>query len=380
MVGQHEEKTKDKMICAMIVVLKAIMQIIYNIFKIFPARDRVCFFSRQSDTLTKDFDLLQKELKRVSPMTEQKTICHRFRDGRDGVLRFAIDQIRSLYFLATSEVCVLDAYWPAVCMLRHRDGLTVIQIWHSVGKIKRSGYQTLGTKSGRNALLAKALCMHKNYTYIISGGSAWESGYCEAFNVTPNRLKPFGLPRLDWIIGQPEIRPELEQKYPEIKNKTVVLYAPTYRKYPISAHLELSSLFAGEKYAFICRLHPNQVFDEELPDEFRKYDKEGIFSLIQACDYLITDYSSLALEASALGKRTIYYLFDHDRYIRENGLNIDPAEEMPGCSFERGEDVFEAVESEKYDEKELRMYQERFLPDDLGHSTERIISLIVSAL
>ena len=370
---------KRTILCGLIQVLRWGLQGVYGLMKLFPVRDRVCFFSRQSDKLTPDFQLLQQELQRVAPQTETVTICHRFRNGGDGAIRFAWDQLRSMYYLATSRFCVLDAYWPVVSLLKHRPSLKVIQIWHSVGKIKRSGYQTLDMASGRNGKLARALRMHRGYDYIISGGTAWEPYYCEAFDTTPDKLRHYGLPRLDWLLTQDGQRRLLEEKYPELKGKTIVLYAPTYRTYPIAPHKELTALFAGGQYALICRFHPNQRFDEELPAELHRYDEEDIFALMSACDYLITDYSSLALEGAVLDKKTLYYLFDHDRYLEENGLNIDPAAEMPGCSFESAAGLFALIDSGRYPMGELRRYQEKFLPEELGSSTRNIVSLITGA-
>ena len=367
---------KKRILCAMIAVARLGLQGLYALMKLLPVKNRACFFSRQASKPSLDFTLLQRQLGYIAPQMEIVTICHRFQDRRDGLVRFAADQLRSMYLLATSRVCVLDGYWPAVSLLRHRRELRVIQIWHSVGKIKRSGYQTLGMASGRDATLARALRMHRGYDYIISGGAAWEPYYCQAFDTTPDKLRHYGLPRLDWLLEQEDRRQALERTYPELKGRTVVLYAPTYRTYPIAPHEELTALFDADKYALICRFHPNQRFAQPLPEELRRYDGEDIFSLLSGCDYLITDYSSLALEGAALQKKTMYYLFDRERYLRQNGLNIDPAEEMPDCSFERAEDLYAAIDSGRYPLEQLHRYQEKYLPEDLGHSTRNIAMLI----
>ena len=205
---------KKTILCGVIRVGAWGLQCLYEVCKLFGVKDRVCFFSRQSDTPSIDFRLIQEQLRELSPQTEQVTICHRYRDGRDGSLRFAVDQLRSMWYMATSRACVLDAYWPVVSLLRHRESLRVIQIWHAVGKIKKSGYQTLDMDSGRNGQLARALRMHRNYDYIISGGEAWAPYYCEAFDTTEDKLRSYGLPRLDWLLAQEDTRPALEEKYP----------------------------------------------------------------------------------------------------------------------------------------------------------------------
>ena len=144
----------------------------------------------------------------------------------------------------------------------------------------------------------------------------------------------------------------------------------------MSTYIDLKEAFEDDEFALICKYHPNQVFDEAIPADVRKYSNEDIFVLMRACDYIVTDYSSLALEAAAIGKKTYYYLFDHDRYMRDNGLNIDPKFEMPTCTFERAKDLYQAISSGSYDYEELQRFKEKYLPDDLGHSTDKIVSLI----
>lgn len=54
-------------------------------------------------------------------------------------------------------------------ILPNREDQTVIQLWHAAGKIKRSGYSSLGKPDGRDQKVAEILCMHKNYDWIIAG-------------------------------------------------------------------------------------------------------------------------------------------------------------------------------------------------------------------
>lgn len=369
---------KRRILCVILCVARWVLSCIYMVLKKWlPVRNRVCFFSRQSDTLSIDFELLQRELRKTAPDMQIVTICQLFRDRRDGVLRFAVNQLRSLYYLAGARVCVLDAYWPAVSMFQHKSELQVIQIWHSIGKIKRSGYQTLGMKGGRDPRIARVMRMHHNYDIIISGGKAWDPYYCQAFHVSKESLRNYGLPRLDYLLGGKENRLEMERRYPQMRGKVVVLYAPTYRSHTCPPPTELIRLFRSEKYELICRFHPNQKFEKGNAPVENNYKDESTFALVRACDYLITDYSSLALEAAVIRKRTVYYMFDHDQYLEENGLNLDPMDMMPTCSFERAEDVFRLIDSGNYPDGELANYREQYLPENLGRSTEKIAALIV---
>ena len=128
-----------------IYIMRIGLNFIYAVLKLFPTqKNKVLFLSRQSNTLTLDFKMTQEELRREQPDIKIVTICHRLEGEGSGAAAFAKSTLKSMYHLATSSVCVLDAYWPAVSILHHKKSLTVIQMWHALGKIKQSGYQTLG--------------------------------------------------------------------------------------------------------------------------------------------------------------------------------------------------------------------------------------------
>lgn len=355
---------------------KQLMRLLYAPLKLLPVKRRVCFFSRQSNTVTEDLSRIQQELQLYDPEVEIVSVCCRYRSERDGVFRFAKAVLKSMYYLATSRVCVIDAYWPAVSMLKHKKSLKVIQIWHSMGKIKKSGYQTLGKPSGRDPALAKLMCMHRNYDYIIGGGSAWNRYYCEAFDVPKEKILNYGLPRLDKILEEPDAGAGLLERHPELRGKTVVLYAPTFREYEIKPPMQLLQLLDPAEYQVILRFHPRQKFRDKPDLLGRGYEKESVFDLLKICDWVITDYSSLTVEAAALNKKTLYYLYDHSTYCASNGVNIDPLDIMPGCCCRSETELLEAITSRPYPQEELDWFRDKFLPSELGGSTRNIVLLI----
>ena len=113
-----------------IYIMRLGLSIIYSFFKLFPTRDnKVLFLSRQSNELTQDFEDTQKLLREKKPDVKIVTLCHRLEGGESGGLTaFAVSTLKSMYHMATSSVCVLDAYWPAVSILNHKKSLTVIQM------------------------------------------------------------------------------------------------------------------------------------------------------------------------------------------------------------------------------------------------------------
>lgn len=358
---------------------KFCLGILYGILKLFPVKqNKVLFLSRQADTLSLDFSMLKDSLMDKEPHLRIVSICNRLDDSKKGLVGFGIDTLRSMYHLATSRVCVLDAYWPAVSVLHHKKSLTVIQMWHALGKIKKSGYQTLGKESGRGETLAKLLNMHENYDYIIAGGEAWNPYYCQSFNTTEDKLCNIGLPRIDTSLPQrKQTGRQILAAYPQMKEKQVILYAPTFRR---NIQLKWENLLEEidfSKYILVIKGHPNQKIECSrdgvlLCPEFKAVD------LLSVCDYLITDYSAIAVEGAILNKKTYYYLYDYEEYTEKNGINVNPFESMPGCAFQSAADLMKDLQSGQYNFEALKAYREKYLPRDLGTSTEKLRDLVLS--
>lgn len=359
-------------------LFKILLQAIYAPLKVFPTnKNKILFLSRQSNECTLDFKMLQDELLKKDPALEIVSICKRSSDSKLDIIPYGIAFLRSMYHLATASVCVLDSYWPAACILKHKPELTIIQIWHALGKIKQSGYQTLGKSGGRGRLVADELCMHRNYDYIIAGGESWNPFYCASFDTTEDKLLNYGLPRIDYLLATEEDnRERIYKLYPEFKNKTVLLYAPTFRRGIEFNWQQLRDCYDPSRFILVVKGHPNQPISSDSSDVYT-CDEFKSTELLSVCDYLITDYSAIAVEGAILNRKTLYYVFDYDEYNSTNGTNINLFDEMPGCVFRDAESLIQSLDA-PYRQDSLDNCRKKFLPAELGTSTEKITELIIS--
>ena len=386
-----------------IYLLRFGLNFIYFFFKLLPVKqNKVLFLSRQSNELTLDFRRVQEELKLQQPYVEIVTLCNRLEgESSGGLVHFAVTTLKSMYHMATSSVCVLDAYWPAVSILKHKESLTVIQMWHALGKIKQSGYQTLGRESGRSADIARLMKMHENYDYIIAGGKAWNPYYCASFNTTEDKLVNCGLPRIDHLLETAESNREAVLKaYPEFAGKTIVLYAPTFRR-NIELHWEqLVDAVADanrrekDQYVLVVKGHPNQKLETEGKPGVYDCPEFKAVDLLAACDYLITDDSTIAIEGAILSRPPWYFVYDYEEYRAKNGMNIDLFEVMPGCVFRDGKQLMERLvsadraartdevskENNPYPRRTLNAYRKNYLPENLGTSTKQVTGHILKQM
>ena len=366
-----------------VILLRWVMNFIYFFLKLCPTgKNKVLFLSRQSNTVTEDIEFLSRRLSELRPETNIVIITKRADKGLVSMLEYALATLRSMYHLATASVCVLDSYWPAVSVLHHKKQLAVIQMWHAMGKIKKSGYQSLGKKFGRSDMLAREMRMHRNYDVVIAGGRAFNPFYCASFGVEPDILYNVGLPRMDKLReGQEEARRQFYEIYPRLKGKRIVLYAPTFRKGQILDPKPLVDAFHFDgSQVLVVKRHPNQLLNYETLSPAITCQKVPTSTVLSVCDCVITDYSAITIEAALLGKPVYFYLFDYEDYLEHNGLNVKLFDEFPDSIFTDPEKLVSAVESGEYDTDNYRRFCRRYLPDPSGRATDKIAGLIIDCM
>ena len=364
-----------------VILLRWVLNFIYFFMKLLPAdKNKVIFLSRQSDTPTEDFLFLKGRLEELKPDIKIIMITQRADSNVKSMLRFACATLKSMHCMATARVCVLDGYWPAISVLKHKKELAVIQMWHAMGKIKKSGYQSVGKKLGRSEMIAKEMRMHKGYDVIIAGGKAFNPFYCASFGVDESILYNVGLPRMDSLReNRQKCRELFDKTYPWLKDKKIILYAPTFRKGQI---LDASALrdaydFSREDQIFVVKRHPNQQLRLHTIRPGLTCSKLPTSVLLTLCDCVITDYSAITIEAAVLGKPVYFYPFDYEDYIAHNGLNVVLSDEFPNSVYRDPVKLFEAIDSGDYDWESYKRFCEKYLPDMSGRATDKISNLII---
>lgn len=366
-----------------VILLRWILNFIYFFMKLLPTnKNKVLFLSRQSNTPTEDFVFLEARLRELKPDIKTVMITKRADKGIGDLCVFALQTLGSMFHLATASVCVLDSYWPAVSMLKHKDSLAVIQIWHAMGKIKKSGYQSLDKGLGRSSMIAHEMRMHRNYDVIIAGGKAFNPFYCASFGVDESVLYNVGLPRMDMLRENTEkCRRQFYDAYPELEGEKIVLYAPTFRKGQIFDPKPIVDAFDFNGHQqLIIKRHPNQRLNEENLGQAMTCDEVPTSTVLSVCDCVITDYSAITIEAAILKKPVYFYLFDYEDYLSRNGLNVLLSDEFPDSVFTSPDKLFDSIENGTYDFDNYKRFCEKYLPDQSGRATDKIAALIIDCM
>lgn len=284
--------------------------------------------SRQSNTKSLDFQLLEKELKRHN--IETVVLCHEMKISVIGVLQYVFHILKQMRHMADSSVIVVDGYCILLSVLDKKQGQKAVQIWHSLAAIKKFGWQSVGTIDGRSPEMAKIMKMHQNYDYFIAPSEVTADLFAQAFHMDKENGVLLGLPRIDAIKRPSEVtKKNILEVYPEVAQKENILYAPTFRKGKALELEDLIEFFPFESYNLVIKKHPLDSADyAEASAKGAILDQRfNTIEWFSLCPKVITDYSGIAIEAAVAGKELFFYLPDRDCYTESLGLNMHFEEE-----------------------------------------------------
>lgn len=361
----------------LITILKLGLRILYAPIKLAKTKNRIVYLSRQSNEKSIDMVLLEKKISELSPETQQifrlRMIPERFTDK----IKYCVSVIGDMYYLATSKVAILDTYSITVSCLKHKSDLKVVQMWHALGAVKKFGLQSVGTKEGRDKKVSRAMCMHENYDYVLAPSKATAAFYMEAFGCDSSKIKICSLPRVDELFTDTGSSENFYRENPDLSQKKIVLYLPTFRDREAYVANELMVEFEdmGDEYHLIVSPHP--LFSKIKVKE--KFSYKGSFStydLLKIADYVITDYSACAFEASVLMKPTYFFVPDYDQYVKERGLNIDLKAEMPFATFENADELCSAIKGNSYDLNTLYTFKSKYVENTNTNNTEILAKFV----
>lgn len=291
---------------------------------------------------------------------------------------------------------VYDYYLPAFAN-KPRKGTKLIQIWHACGAFKKWGYSTKDSSWGLKGDFFQKYNVHKTYTDIITSSSHINHIYAEAFESDTEKVKSLGVPRTDVFFDNEFVSAQkslLLQKYPELENKKLVLWAPTYRGDSIrTSHNEISVDFLklkkliGDDFAILVKLHPHVAKSfslKNLPDKLNSfvYDISKEFQISSALcfsDMVISDYSSLIFEYALFERPMIFYAYDLDDYDSSRSFYYDYEEFVPGEIAKTTDELAAAIlnADKNFDKEKVISFKEKFMSACDGKSTERIFTLAI---
>jgi len=362
------------------------LNIFYFFLKLIPTKNKIVMISRQSNDESMDFRLVRKEIESRNKGIKVVVLCHKLEGGiKSSIMtkiKYAFHMIRQMYHIATSRVVILDSYCMVISILKHKKRLRIIQMWHSMGTMKKFGYAVLDYKEGSNSKVAYAMKMHKNYDYIFASGEAYKDHLASGFNYTTDNILTFPLPRYDLLKDkdyEKKCKDKIIKEYPILSTKKNIIYCPTFRKYEceFSKHVnELVNSVDTNKFNLIVKLHPLEETKIDVENSSIIVDnKFSTFEMLSIADYIISDYSCVIYEAAVKNIALYFYNFDYDVYLENRGLAIDYYKELPGVISKNPKDIIKDIEQNNYDYTKLKKFSDKYVEPTNG-ATKNIVDFI----
>ena len=352
----------------------------FYLFKPFRLKEnRVTFISNRRNSISGNYESIYTELIKDKNI-EIKTVL----DTKESF----ISCFKYGYYLASSKVILIDDYIRSVYEIRKRKDNYLIQVWHACGAFKAFGFSRL-SKEGCWPQDSRS---HRTYDYCLVSSRKVAKHYAEAFGMNVDRVIATGVPRTDIFFDEAykrEIRAKIFSTYPMLKDKKVILFAPTFRgsskkegNYP-HYRFDYKKIFEsfGDEYRIIIKHHPHvnnkPVIENEYKDRVIDLSKnEELNELLFVTDILITDYSSVIFEAALLDIPMLFYAFDLDEYISRRGFYCEYISFIPGKLVENMDEIIDALMVGDFEADKIIEFKKDFFDDLDGKSGKRASEFI----
>lgn len=351
-------------------------------------------------------------------------------DKKTALKALTVDAFR----LGRSRLIFLNDNFMPLAKTHPSKDTKIIQLWHGQGAFKKFGLSIEQPKKIRE----RERAANERLSCVVCSSKGVGGIYAEAFGVDEQRVITTGTPNEDYYFHPESLssaRTHVYERYPELKDKFVILYAPTFRDGAGDSEI-LNNFNAGEvkvavdkwldslatadcrpsqgesddtskvgKSIVVTRLHPqvhgalsenslkkdgceNGQKNETQSDkdmhnkkaEVNATDYESVNELCLVADLLITDYSSVCMDFALINKPTVFYAFDLDSYKDSRNFYFDYLSYVPGPVARDRDELLRILANGEFLSDESTEKLKKFkafnfdVPD--GNATKRLLSCL----
>ncbi|MDO4169281.1 MAG: CDP-glycerol glycerophosphotransferase family protein [Lachnospiraceae bacterium] len=355
---------------------------------LFPKRGKnILIMSETKDYLWGNLKYIDRRIKERG-LNKKFRVRYNFRKAV-GTHMSALSWMKLVFKIAQQDYIFVDDYVPVFGFLELNKRTKLIQVWHAGEGFKAVGYCRFG-KEGTPFPVGNC---HKKYNYVLTGSQKLVKVFSEVFGIEEEAFLPVGMPRLDGFLDKKKIatfKKEFYTENPNLKNKKIIMFAPTYRgKGQGSAYYDYSWIdldeiydFCGDEYIFMVKMHPFTKKPIEIPEEYMDRiidfsEYPNINDLYYVTDILITDYSSNYFEYSLLRRPVIFFTPDREIYELSRGVHRSVKESAPGPVCDTFEEMMDVLRKKDYQIEKIHQFVKDNFANYDGHATDRAINTIL---
>lgn len=369
-----------------------VFRILFNICKLFPQKKKTVGVASFGDNIFYTAKALRSLSDEEIILLKEKSCKFPLEDAFSRILSFnilhPIGFIQSIYHLATATTVLVDNYHGFLAVTNFRPGTTCIQLWHAAGAIKKFGLEDPSISLRSKGALARFQKVYQSFDYTVVGSKKMEETFQRSFGLKENQFLRTGIPRTDLLFDtkrKKEVQESINNRFPSINGRKIILYAPTFRKDQLKAYqleIDVKQMYEqlSDEYVLFVKLHP--AVANSLKDRFDDFmfdvsDYQETNELLLVTDLLITDYSSIPFEYALLEKPMIFFAYDMDEYKVTNGLIDNYEEVMPGPVVFSTFDLVRTIQDGNFDIQRVRQFAKEYNEFSNGNSSLNVARFIL---
>ncbi|MHA6250845.1 CDP-glycerol glycerophosphotransferase family protein [Oceanobacillus sp. CAU 1775] len=368
-----------------------VFQLLFNMFKIFPQKNKTIGVASFGDNIFYATKALRSLSEEEIVILKDSSSNYTFDESQAKVISFQLKSpfayLKSIYHLATATTVMVDTYQAFLAVTNFRPGTTCIQLWHAAGAIKHFGLKDPSNAARSQRAMERFQKVYDSFDYTVVGSENMVDVFKESFGLTDDRVLRTGIPRTDALFDsykKHDVLKDMKKKYPQIRERKIILYTPTFRKQQLSGYqleLDISSLYQelSDQYVLLVKLHPavsgaiTNQFEDFVIDVSNYKDTN---ELLLITDLLISDYSSIPFEFALLEKPMIFFAYDIDTYRIESGLIEGYEDQMPGPVVLTTTELINVIQQEAFEFDRLRTFKNQWNEYSDGNSSLKLAQFI----
>lgn len=267
--------------------------------------------------------------------------------------------IKSIYYIQAANIVLVDNVNIVVASLPNIKA-DVIQYWHATSAVKKFGLPTLDEEHIKHIRTKE----FKHYDYIISNSTFMSTVFKNSMNFEDNQILELGSLQSKNLFTNNH----------HTEDEEYIVYAPTFRWEQIDNYEQIHFLndYDGEHKLYYS-LHPKVEGEINNPKCIRV--NADIRTYFKNAKLVISDYSSLLIDASLLCDSVVMFGYDYDRYYLNTGLYITQSM-FWGFFTNDLDELYSYINSDSFKQHSLEMVKDQYFTYDDSYSQNRVANYL----
>ena len=296
-------------------IVERIYQFAYDVFCCFLKKDKIVFLCNFEDDKYLNLGCVDRELQRLGLKSE---IIFLYKKDK------SISNIIShIYAISKSKIILVDCTHWLISKINISKKTKIIYVGHGGGVYKKMGFKKIGAL---NRSKDKNIKLYGQYSYIVVTTDKFLREVMDNYKVNEYQLLKYGMPRADLLI---------RERGDSVAKVKKILIAPSYIENNNGERFFYLNLMSIDRVLRKCNfspvlsIHPDLRRAINIPDGWIKGNYQSYVSMINMCDVLITDRSSIMFDFCCTRKPII--IIDNNEFVCNQWMSVKDLDGINWC-------------------------------------------------